>query len=467
LIGNLENDDENKIYEIMDDIKNILSYYLMDENIKSSNEVIKFFQEKIELIYKILNDIVINNEYEKQISKVLNIFNEFLLYVSNIKRRELFHQLLEKIIINIKESKDISIIFYTNINHTYYNDIFECLNDIINSKKMNKTNELINIYNFIVNIKDIDSLFNNDDNEEKEKKKNDLKEKYQNLITNMLNEKYMPIELLNDFMKILNKKIIQNVNNPIIFSDYLLKKTSEIKIKSINDYDIQIFGLSSLFVLLTKYNLEYDKYYELLYKLISQKFNYITIFDSKHKNRILKLLELSLSSEQIPYVIICSFIKKLLRICLLSKAEVIYSLLSLVMKVIQLQPRTLNLLMDNKSKKILKKDIELNSTYLNSNNEQNLIEIKNCISLDEDKDINIKGYDNFDDDSTDPFNTNADNCSLWELYTFSKHYNMNIRKLVNKFSRNFLAKEIAMEIKAQNDMYFDIQNLNAHFYINN
>ena len=123
--------------------------------------------------------------------------------------------------------------------------------------------------------------------------------------------------------------------------------------------------------------------------------------------------------------------------------------------------------MDNKSKKILKKDIELNSNYLNSNNEQNLIEIKNCISLDEDKDINIKGYDNFDDDSIDPFNTNADNCSLWELYTFSKHYNMNIRKLVNKFSRNFLAKEIAMEIKAQNDMYFDIQNLNAHFYINN
>ena len=236
--------------------------------------------------------------------------------------------------------------------------------------------------------------------------------------------------------------------------------------------DIQIFGLSSLFVLLTKYNLDYDKYYELLYKLISQKFNGITIFDSKYKNRILKLLELSLTSEQIPFIVICSFLKKLLRISLFSKVEIIYSLLSLVMKIIQLHPRTLNLIMDNKSKKILKKNIENNSIFLNGSNanENNLDEIKNCISLDEEeeeKNDDIMNFDNFDENSTDPFKTNAENCCLWELYSFTRHYNMGIRKLVNKFSRNFLAKEIEMELKSQKDVYFDIKNLNSHFYINN
>ena len=273
-------------------------------------------------------------------------------------------------------------------------------------------------------------------------------------------------------MKILNKKIVQNVTNPIIFSDYLLNKTGEIKIQSINDFDIQIFGLSSLFVLLTKYNLDYDKYYELLYKLVSQKFNGITIFDSKYKNRILKLLELSLTSEQIPYIVICSFIKKLLRISLFEKVEIIYSLLSLVMKIIQLHPRTLNLIMDNKSKKILKKNIESNSILLNRAgvNENNLDEIKKGISLDEEKEEennNISNYDNFDEYTTDPFKTNAENCCLWELYSFTRHYNMGIRKLVNKFSRNFLAKEIEMELKTQKEVYFDIKNLNSHFYINN
>ena len=278
----------------------------------------------------------------------------------------------------------------------------------------------------------------------------------------------MPItSIVKEFMKALNKKIVQNVSNPIIFSDYLLNKTSSIKINSINDFDIQIFGLSSLFVLLTKYNLDYDKYYELLYKLISKKFNGITIFDSKYKNRILKLLELSLTSEQIPYVVICSFIKRMLRISLFSKVEIIYSLLSLVMKLIQLHPRTLNLIMDNKSKKIIKKNIENNSIFLNGGNENNLDEIKNSISLDEkDEENGGNNYDEFNEEETDPFKTNAENCCLWELYSFTKHYNMGIRKLVNKFSINFLAKEIEMEIKSKKDVYFDIKNLNAHFYIN-
>ena len=142
------------------------------------------------------------------------------------------------------------------------------------------------------------------------------------------------------------------------------------------------------------------------------------------------------------------------------------------MKIIQLQPRTLNLIMDNKSKKILKKNIESNSVFMNGgDNPENLEEIKNCISLDEneeekDNTSNKKGYDEFEEESTDPFNTNAENCSLWELYSFSRHYNMGIRKLVNKFSRNFLAKEIEMEIMSQKDIYFDIKNKNAHFYIN-
>ena len=484
-IDNFENKNENKNNEIIESFKNILNYYLMDKNIKSSKEIISFFENKIELIFKIILDIISNNNDKFDMAILFMIFNTFyelINFVSDNKIKFLFEQLLEKLIFNnIGLSQEIIISFYEKFNSIfYYEQIFDCLLSIIKNKKIKNEKEFHNFYIFIINIKDLDNFLEIEDNksEEEEKNKNNeeeinkLKEKYQNIITNILNEKLLPLSIVKEFMKILNKKIIQNVTNPIIFSDYLIKKTSEIEIKSINDFDIQIFGLSSLFVLLTKYNLDYDKYYELLYKLISQKFNFITIFDSKYKNRILKLLQLSLTLEQIPYIVICSFIKKLLRISLFSKVEIIYSLLSLVMKIIQLQPRTLNLIMNNKSKKILKKDIENNSIFLNAGdggNTDNLEEIKNCISLDEDKDIKIdndKGYDNFDEKSIDPFNTNAENCSLWELYSFTRHYNMGIRKLVNRFSRNFLAKEIEMEIKSQKDSYFDIKNLNSHFYIN-
>ena len=480
-INNIENKDEEKIREIMNSLKNILTYFLKNENVKSSNELITFLNDKIQLIYKIILDSIFStdiDEDESFLTIIFNIFYELINFIPEDKVNSLFNDFISKLISIEKEiSPGIINSFYEQFNTiSYYNYIFNSFLDILTSKKIKNQNEFNNFYFFVTNINDLDSLLeindNNLNNEDDERKLNELKEKYQNIIINFVNEKLLPLSLIKEFMKILNKKIVQNVVNPIIFSDYLLNKTNEIKIKSINDFDIQIFGLSSLFVLLTKYNLDYDKYYELLYKLISQKFNGITIFDSKHKNRILKLLELSLTSEQIPYIVICSFLKKLLRISLFSKVEIIYSLLSLVMKIIQLHPRTLNLIMDNKSKKILKKNIESNSTFLNGSNanENNLDEIKNCISLeeeDEEKSNNIINYDNFDESSTDPFKTNAEQCCLWELYSFTRHYNMGIRKLVNKFSRNFLAKEIEMELKSQKDVYFDIKNLNSHFYINN
>ena len=473
-IENIENKDEKKINDIINSFKNILTYYLMDKNIKSSNELISFFENKIELIYKILFDLISNTKSnildESLLPIIFNVFVGLIIFVSNNKIQNLIQELVEKIILNnIEISQNTPISFYDKFNTIfYYQHIFDSLLNIIKNKKIKNEIEFNNLYIFIINIKDLDNLLeeNEINDEDKKTEINNLKDMYQNIIINMLNEKLLPISIVKEFMKILNKKIIQNVSNPIIFSDYLIKKTSEIKIKSINDFDIQIFGLSSLFILLTKYNLDYDKYYELLYKLISQKFNCLTIFDSKYKNRILKLLQLSLTSEQIPYVVICSFIKRLLRIALFAKVEIIYSLLSLVMKIIQLQPRTLNLIMDYKSKKKLKKDIEENSVFVNGgDNTDNLEEIKNCISLDEEEENNKQGYDNFDEESMDPFHTNAENCSLWELYSFTKHYNMGIRKLVNKFSRNFLAKEIEMEIKSQKEVYFDIKNLNAHFYI--
>ena len=480
-INNIENKDEEKIREIMNSLKNILTYFLKNENVKSSNELITFLNDKIQLIYKIILDSIFStdiDEDESFLTIIFNIFYELINFIPEDKVNSLFNDFISKVISIEKEiSPSIINSFYEQFNTiSYYNYIFNSFLDILTSKKIKNQNEFNNFYFFVTNINDLDSLLeindNNLNNEDDERKLNELKEKYQNIIINFVNEKLLPLSLIKEFMKILNKKIVQNVVNPIIFSDYLLNKTNEIKIKSINDFDIQIFGLSSLLVLLTKYNLDYDKYYELLYKLISQKFNGITIFDSKHKNRILKLLELSLTSEQIPYIVICSFLKKLLRISLFSKVEIIYSLLSLVMKIIQLHPRTLNLIMDNKSKKILKKNIESNSTFLNGSNanENNLDEIKNCISLEEEneeKSNNIINYDNFDESSTDPFKTNAEQCCLWELYSFTRHYNMGIRKLVNKFSRNFLAKEIEMELKSQKDVYFDIKNLNSHFYINN
>ena len=94
LIEGFENKNEKDINEIINSFKNILTYYLMDKNIKSSKELISFFENKIELIYKILFDIISNNNNnlldESLLLIIFNVFEELINFVSNNKIKFLF-----------------------------------------------------------------------------------------------------------------------------------------------------------------------------------------------------------------------------------------------------------------------------------------------------------------------------------------------------------------------------------------
>jgi U3 small nucleolar RNA-associated protein 19 len=317
------------------------------------------------------------------------------------------------------------------------------------------------IFNFLIAINDLE-------NEEE-------KLKYQNIITILINNENFPDDLLKNFLINLNKVILHNVNNPLIFSDYLINKASKGNIIKLEDFDNKIFALSSLFILLTKYKLDYDKYYELLYKLISIKLNNLTIFDSKYKNRIFKILELSLKSSQIPLIIICSFIKKLSRISLISNDSNIISIITLIILIIQNHPKTIGMLMYKRKVKKEKENLIENSTFdwnkFNSKIANQIkLENENDIKNNEDNNIIELNEDNytdmFNDNEINPYKTNAHFCSLWELYTLKNHFNMKIRKLVNNLSFNFLPREFALENIKEKELIFDIEKTNTYFYIN-
>ena len=104
-IENFENKNEKNINEIVISFNNILTYYLMDKNIKSSKELISFFETKIELIYKILLDLISNNNNddlldESLIIMIFNVFGDLIDFVSETKIKFLFQQLLESLIFN-------------------------------------------------------------------------------------------------------------------------------------------------------------------------------------------------------------------------------------------------------------------------------------------------------------------------------------------------------------------------------
>ena len=458
-IKEIQNKNIKKINKISSLNENILKYYLKTPEIHSSKELLNFFKEKINILFNILFDFGKEDLNEETSEIIFNIFISYFDYNEENNKKNLMTNLLNLIILN-KEfvEHEITLLFVSKFKN-FFNLIFDIL--IEESNKIKEITTLYNLFNFLIAINDLE-------NEEE-------KLKYQNIITILINNENFPEDLLKNFLINLNKVIIHNVNNPLIFSDYLINKASKGNIKKLEDFDNKIFALSTLFILLTKYKLDYDKYYELLYKLISIKLNNLTIFDSKYKNRIFKILELSLKSSQIPLIIICSFIKKLSRISLISNDSNIISIITLIILIIQNHPKTIGMLMYKRKVKKEKENLIENSTFdWNKFNNK----IANKIKLEKENDIKNKEDNNiielnednytdmFNDNEINPYKTNAHFCSLWELYTLKNHFNMKIRKLVNNLSFNFLPREFALENIKEKDLLFDIEKTNAHFYIN-
>lgn len=160
----------------------------------------------------------------------------------------------------------------------------------ISKTKTDDPSSLLNCYNFLIAIDDLKG--------EKEKLI------YQNIFvnyikTNCLNEK------LTEHLFLSLSVVFRNADNPLIFSDYLLESYKN----SNSSIDHKILALNSLFVLLTKYSLNFPDFYEVLYETIGLESSFGGFFQSKFRNKMLKILNLTLLSPSVPYQVVCSFIK--------------------------------------------------------------------------------------------------------------------------------------------------------------
>jgi hypothetical protein len=491
-------------------IDEILDYFLIKNKKIISNDLIVFLVEKLETMFKIyldilednisndeggdskINELIINfllNDLKKYYSienqlSVKNIFisliNLFILK-NEIVDPELIKLLVDKI---TKDEKNL-IILLENLSETLHNKNHE------NSQEIN-THTLYNLYNFIIILPQFS-----------EEGLSGIKKLYQNIIIFLINHSLFPKSILKNLLLNLNKNILENVDNPLIFADYLINIYEK---ADMHDFDIKVLSLSGLFVLITKYKLDYEHYYKILYQTISLRLatqngvgsggGVKTIFDSKYRSRVFKILELSFKSPTVPLVVILSVIKRLIRVCLISSDNIIAIILGLIQNVIKAHPKSLILLTqkknkikntlqlkDEKIKEVSKfdwdkfdknlsdkndthdnikivKDGEVDDEELNFINENNL-NLHNTNTI-------LAKYEQFNDEEIDPYKTNAKNSSLWELYTLQNHYSFKIRNLVNNFTKNFLKKEFDLNSISGlklSDMFYEIDKTNAHFYV--
>ena len=107
----------------------------------------------------------------------------------------------------------------------------------------------------------------------------------------------------------MNTKILPKCENPLFFSDFLIKAFDQAR-EDISNLPLSIHALSGLFVLITSHGLDYPDYYKYLYLLVS---HLKSIFQLEEKHKFLRLLELSLKSSKISSLIVASFMKRILR----------------------------------------------------------------------------------------------------------------------------------------------------------
>ncbi|KAL9316367.1 hypothetical protein ACSQ67_017368 [Phaseolus vulgaris] len=114
----------------------------------------------------------------------------------------------------------------------------------------------------------------------------------------------LPLDVYKEVLVNLHQAVIPHLSNPIMLCDFLTRS-----------YDVggvvSVMALSSLFVLMTQYGLEYPNFYEKLYALLVP-----STFMAKHRARFFQLLDSCLKSPLLPAYLAASFAKKLSRLLL-------------------------------------------------------------------------------------------------------------------------------------------------------
>ncbi|KAJ3044514.1 hypothetical protein HDV00_001941 [Rhizophlyctis rosea] len=182
---------------------------------------------------------------------------------------------------------------------------------------------------------------------------------------------FMRQPLNNDVYKqillMMHKRIIPYMTQPTLLIDFL-----------VDSYDaggpISLLALNGLFTLITKHNLDYPDFYTKLYALFDRNLMHVV-----YRSRFFRLVDLFLSSSQLPAHLVAAFLKRMSRLALNAPPAAILAVIPLIYNLLKKHPSCLQM---------IHREGDLPSEPTN---------------------------DPYDFNETDPMKCNALDSSLWEL----------------------------------------------------
>lgn len=228
----------------------------------------------------------------------------------------------------------------------------------------------------------------------------------------------LPLDVYKEVLVSLHHAVIPHLSNPIMLCDFLTRS-----------YDIggvvSVMALSSLFVLMTQYGLEYPNFYEKLYALLAP-----SIFMAKHRAKFFQLLDSCLKSPLLPAYLAAAFAKKLSRLSLSVPPSGALVIIALIHNLLRRHP-SINCLVHRED------DDE--TTKCNSKAEG---DSETGLDMSSRK----QGMDWFNNEESNPIKCNAMRSSLWEIDTLRHHYCPPVSRFVLSLENDLTVRAKTTEI---------------------
>ncbi|KAL6217918.1 hypothetical protein ACLB2K_011135 [Fragaria x ananassa] len=241
----------------------------------------------------------------------------------------------------------------------------------------------------------------------------------------------LPLDVYKEVLASFHQAVIPYISNPVVLCDFLTRS-----------YDIggviSVMALSSLFIIMTKYGLEYPNFYEKLYALLIP-----SIFMAKHRSKFFQLLDSCLKSPLLPAYLAAAFAKKLSRLSLSVPPSGALVVIALIHNLLRRHP-SINCLVNRVQQgdqDTVKVDPEAEVSTPDGA-DANVTDAA-------DQSLRKPVIDPFDNEQSDPKKSNAMRSSLWEIDTLRHHYCPHVARFVVSLENDLTVRSKTTEISVE------------------
>ena len=213
----------------------------------------------------------------------------------------------------------------------------------------------------------------------------------------------VPADCYRSLLTRLHNTIIPALINPLLLSDFLTHALNRGGMDG-------MLALNGIFILVTQHGLEYPKFYQRLYGLLTAD-----VFLSKHRVRFFQLADIFLASPMVPAYTAAAFAKKFARLGIRGSPATAIIAIAFVHNILRRHPSCVQIVNRPESMRAGSGSAEV-----------------------------WRGVDVYDEHEEDPAESRALESSMWDISVFRNHADCTVAQ----FARTMLEKDMTNKVKS-------------------